>query len=93
MGLGELDMRLRLFQSMNAVDRMRRKLSDWERRRRGEKEVEEEEWEGIVLVSVDFCFCLVGDCIMISFVIPAAFGARRTASGLCGALGISSVPQ
>lgn len=45
MGLGELDTRLRLFQSMNAVDRIRKKLSDWARRRRGEKaeavEVEE----------------------------------------------------
>ena len=42
MGLGKLDTRLRLFQSMNAVDRMRRKLSDWARRRRGKQDEQAE---------------------------------------------------
>ena len=47
MGEGELEARERLFQSMNAVDRIKPKLRVWARRRRGWKE--EEEREGSIL--------------------------------------------
>jgi len=43
MGEGEFEARESPFQSMNAVERIKAKLRDWERRRRGLKAEEEKE--------------------------------------------------